>query len=216
LEVLPVKDIASLSIQKFLEDLGSSSPTPGGGSVSALCGSIASRLTEMVASLTIGRPRFAEVQQEMAKAAETGKILSGKFLDLATKDSAAYDLFMKALSLPKDNEQEKARRKDSMQEALKQSTLVPLQTLELAKELVANSLVVAEKGNPNAITDAGVSALLADAAARGAAMNVKINLTSIEDESFVQDGLHRVEEELKELDAAVEKVLAIVKSKLPR
>ncbi len=211
-----MKDISSLSINEFLEDLGSSSPTPGGGSASALCASIASRLTQMVASLTVGRPRFEKVQEEMTQAVEKGKILSGKFLDLAMKDSEAYDLFMKALSLPKDNEQEKARRKDSMQEALKRSTLVPLQTLELAKELVANSLVVAEKGNPNAITDAGVSALLADAAARGAAMNVKINLASIEDESFVQDGLHRVEAELGELEAAVEKVLAVVNSKLPR
>lgn len=211
-----MKDISSLSINEFLEDLGSSSPTPGGGSASALCASIASRLTQMVASLTIGRPRFEKVQEEMTQAVEKGKILSGKFLDLAMKDSEAYDLFMKALSLPKDDEQEKARRKDSMQEALKRSTLVPLQTLELAKELVANSLVVAEKGNPNAITDAGVSALLADAAARGAAMNVKINLASIEDESFVQDGLHRVEAELGELEAAVEKVLTIVNSKLPR
>lgn len=211
-----MKDISSLSINEFLEDLGSSSPTPGGGSASALCASIASRLTQMVASLTIGRPRFEKVQEEMTQAVEKGKILSGKFLDLAMKDSEAYDLFMKALSLPKDDEQEKARRKDSMQEALKQSTLVPLQTLELAKELVANSLIVAEKGNPNAITDAGVSALLADAAARGAAMNVKINLASIEDESFVQDGLHRVEAELGELEAAVEKVLTIVNSKLPR
>lgn len=211
-----MKDILSLSINEFLEDLGSSSPTPGGGSASALCASIASRLTQMVASLTIGRPRFEKVQEEMTQAVEKGKILSGKFLDLAMKDSEAYDLFMKALSLPKDDEQEKARRKNSMQEALKRSTLVPLQTLELAKELVANSLVVAEKGNPNAITDAGVSALLADAAARGAAMNVKINLASIEDESFVQDGLHRVEAELGELEAAVEKVLAVVNSKLPR
>ncbi len=211
-----MKDISSLSINEFLEDLGSSSPTPGGGSASALCASIASRLTQMVASLTIGRPRFEKVQEEMTQAVEKGKILSGKFLDLAMKDSEAYDLFMKALSLPKDDEQEKARRKDSMQEALKRSTLVPLQTLELAKELVANSLIVAEKGNPNAITDAGVSALLADAAARGAAMNVKINLASIEDESFVQDGLHRVEAELGELEAAVEKVLTIVNSKLPR
>lgn len=211
-----MKDISSLSINEFLEDLGSSSPTPGGGSASALCASIASRLTQMVASLTIGRPRFEKVQEEMTQAVEKGKILSGKFLDLAMKDSEAYDLFMKALSLPKDDEQEKARRKNSMQEALKRSTLVPLQTLELAKELVANSLVVAEKGNPNAITDAGVSALLADAAARGAAMNVKINLASIEDESFVQDGLHRVEAELGGLEAAVEKVLAVVNSKLPR
>ena len=211
-----MKDISSLSINEFLEDLGSSSPTPGGGSASALCASIASRLTQMVASLTIGRPRFEKVQEEMTQAVEKGKILSGKFLDLAMKDSEAYDLFMKALSLPKDDEQEKARRKNSIQEALKRSTLVPLQTLELAKELVANSLVVAEKGNPNAITDAGVSALLADAAARGAAMNVKINLASIEDESFVQDGLHRVEAELGGLEAAVEKVLAVVNSKLPR
>ena len=211
-----MKEISSLSINEFLEDLGSSSPPPGGGSASALCASIASRLTQMVASLTIGRPRFEKVQEEMIQAVEKGKILSGKFLDLAMKDSEAYDLFMKALSLPKDNEQEQARRKDYMREALKRSTLVPLQTLELAKELVANSLVVAEKGNPNAITDAGVSALLADAAARGAAMNVKINLASIEDESFVQDGLHRVEAELGELEAAVEKVLAVVNSKLPR
>ena len=123
---------------------------------------------------------------------------------------------MKALSLPKDNDQEKTRRKNSMQEALKQSTLVPLRTLELARELVANSLVVADKGNPNAITDAGVSALLADAAARGAAMNAKINLASIEDSAFVQDSLRRVEAELKELETEVQKVLAIVSSKLPR
>jgi len=211
-----MKDIASLSIEDFLEELGSSSATPGGGSASALCASIAARLTQMVASLTIGRPRFEDAWKEMTLAEEKGKALSGELLELAMKDSEAYDLFMKALSLPKDNDQEKTRRKNSMQEALKQSTLVPLRTLELAGELVANSLVVADKGNPNAITDAGVSALLADAAARGAAMNAKINLASIEDSAFVQDSLRRVEAELKELETEVQKVLAIVSSKLPR
>jgi len=187
-----MKDIASLPVGDLIEELGSSSATPGGGSASALCASIAASLTAMVANLTVGRSRFSGVQEEMVQAAERGKALSREFLDLAMKDCDAFDRFMKALALPKDSEQERETRRISMQEALKGSTLVPMRMVELAGDVAENCLAVASMGNRNAITDAGVSALLIKAASRGAAMNARINLSSIEDGSFVEENLRRL------------------------
>ncbi|HCR38755.1 MAG TPA: methenyltetrahydrofolate cyclohydrolase [Synergistaceae bacterium] len=211
-----MKDIASLPVEDLLEELSSSSATPGGGSASALCASIAARLTAMVANLTVGRSRFAEVQEEMVQTLERSRALSKEFLDLAMKDCDAFDRFMEALALPRDSEQDRETRKRSMQEALKGSTLVPMRMVELAGELAEYCLAVASRGNPNAITDAGVSALLIGAASRGASMNARINLASIEDGPFVEESLRRLDAALERTGTAVDKVLAEVSTKLPR
>ncbi|MDO9507738.1 MAG: cyclodeaminase/cyclohydrolase family protein [Thermovirgaceae bacterium] len=209
-----MKDFSSLSIQAFLEVLGSSSPAPGGGSVAAICASLASRLTEMVANLTIGRDKFASGQEAMSQAREIAKSLSDDFMNLAKKDTEAFNLFMKTMSLPKETDEERRIRKDAMQWALKESTLVPLEILSLTRDLSANSLSAAIHGNPNAVTDVGVSALLAEAAAKGAAMNARVNLSSIHDSEFAEKCFKEMEFHLAETSRNVFEVLSIVDSKL--
>ncbi len=209
-----MNDISSLSMEEFLDRLGSPSATPGGGSASAICASISSRLAQMVANLTIGRPKFGEVQDDMVHACDSAEKLSGVFMALAMKDSEAFDLFMKALSLPKGTESEKTSRKGAMQEALKEATRIPMKVLENARGLADIVLMVAEKGNPNAITDAGVSALLTEAAARGAAMNARINLASIDDDTFTEENLALIDADLDSIHKVVEKALSVVSSKI--
>ncbi len=209
-----MNDISSLSMEEFLDRLGSPSATPGGGSASAISASISSRLAQMVANLTIGRPKFEEVQDDMIRACDSAEKLSGVFMALAMKDSEAFDLFMKALSLPKGTGSEKTSRKEAMQEALKEATRIPIRVLEKARELTDIVLLVAEKGNPNAITDAGVSALLIEAAARGAAMNARINLASIDDDAFIEENLALIDADLDSIQKSVEKALSVVRSKI--
>ena len=209
-----MNDISSLALEDFLNRLGSPSATPGGGSASAVCASIASRLAQMVANLTIGRSKFEPVQEDMVFARDAVENLSRIFMELAVKDSEAFDQFMKALSLPKVTETEMNARKVSMQEALKESTRIPMQVLEKASELADIVSIVAEKGNPNAITDAGVSALLVEASARGAAINARVNLSSIEDRTFVEENLALVEIHLRSIRKTVEKTLSAINSKL--
>jgi formiminotetrahydrofolate cyclodeaminase len=209
-----MNDISSLSMEEFLDRLGSPSATPGGGSASAICASISSRLAQMVANLTIGRPKFEEVQDDMIRACDSAEKLSGVFMALAMKDSEAFDLFMKALSLPKGTESEKTSRKEAMQEALREATRIPMRVLEKAREMTDIVLLVAEKGNPNAITDAGVSALLIEAAARGAAMNARINLASIDDDTFIEENLALIDADLDSIQKSVEKALSVVRSKI--
>jgi formiminotetrahydrofolate cyclodeaminase len=201
-------------MEEFLDRLGSPSATPGGGSASAICASISSRLAQMVANLTIGRPKFEEVQDDMIRACDSAEKLSGVFMALAMKDSEAFDLFMKALSLPKGTESEKTSRKEAMQEALREATRIPMRVLEKAREMTDIVLLVAEKGNPNAITDAGVSALLIEAAARGAAMNARINLASIDDDTFIEENLALIDADLDSIQKSVEKALSVVRSKI--
>ena len=209
-----MNDISSLSMEEFLDRLGSPSATPGGGSASAICASISSRLAQMVANLTIGRPKFEEVQDDMIRACDSAEKLSGVFMALAMKDSEAFDLFMKALSLPKGTESEKTSRKEAMQEALREATRIPMRVLEKAREMTDIVLLVAEKGNPNAITDAGVSALLIEAAARGAAMNARINLATIDDDTFIEENLALIDTDLDSIQKSVEKALSVVRSKI--
>jgi formiminotetrahydrofolate cyclodeaminase len=168
----------------------------------------------MVANLTIGRPKFEEVQDDMIRACDSAEKLSGVFMALAMKDSEAFDLFMKALSLPKGTESEKTSRKEAMQEALREATRIPMRVLEKAREKTDIVLLVAEKGNPNAITDAGVSALLIEAAARGAAMNARINLASIDDDTFIEENLALIDADLDSIQKSVEKALSVVRSKI--
>lgn len=209
-----MKDFSCQNIQDFLEELGSSSPAPGGGSVSALSAALASRLTEMVANLTIGRGKFSESQEAMIKAIQTARSLSDDFMNLAQKDTEAFNHFMEALSLPKETDAEKTIRKEAMEDSLKESTLVPLEIMKLTRKLASNSLSVALLGNPNAITDAAVSALLAEAAGKGAALNARINISSISDAKFVRECSEQINAHLEDISNTVKQVFQIVDSKL--
>jgi formiminotetrahydrofolate cyclodeaminase len=178
--------LASLSISKFLDETASNSPAPGGGSVSALAASLGSALASMVCRLTIGKNSNVTVQSELEGVLIKSERLRAKFTALIDEDTNAFKKVIAAYRLPKETTEQNAQRAAAIQAAYKEATMVPLQLLELCAEAIALLKIVGEKGNKNSLTDAGVGVLMLGAACDGAAMNVRINLASITDLSFVE------------------------------
>jgi formiminotetrahydrofolate cyclodeaminase len=172
-------------MKTFLDELASASPAPGGGSVAALSGALGSALTSMVCRLTIGKKKYAAVEEDMKKILDQAEELRGQFTELIEKDSAAFNKVMEAFSLPKDSEPQKALRAAAIHEATKEATLVPLQVMKHCIDALALVQTVAASGNPNSVSDAGVAALMLHSAVEGAALNVRINLKGLEDTDFV-------------------------------
>ncbi len=183
----------NMTIEAFAQLTASNEPVPGGGSISALAGALAAALAEMVAGLTIGKKKYAEVEDEMkAVVAPMRKLQEQLLLDIQ-RDSESFDLYMQALTLPKETEEEKAARTAAMQEGLKAAVKVPLSVANAAYEILPVAELMVNKGNQTAVTDALVATMLARTAALGALFNVKINLQSIKDEAFVAETSKEVE-----------------------
>ncbi|PIP35121.1 MAG: methenyltetrahydrofolate cyclohydrolase [Desulfobacterales bacterium CG07_land_8_20_14_0_80_52_14] len=178
--------IMETSIGEFVQKLAGASATPGGGSVAALAGALGAALCAMVGRLTAGRPKFRDVTPEMNRMLETADRLSLKLLELADKDIDAYNRVMTAFKMPKESDKQSTLRREAIQNAFKQASRVPMQTLQTLEELVGLVEKSLFAGNPNCFTDAAVAAELVRAAARSAAYNVRINLPEIDDKEFVQ------------------------------
>ena len=174
-----------MKVQEFIDELASNSPAPGGGSVAALGGSLGAGLVSMVCNLTIGKEKYKENWTVMEGVLAKSEAIRAKFIDLMNKDTESFNVFMTAMKMPKATDEEKAVRKAAMAEASKLATEVPLVTLETCAERSEIALVAAEHGNPNAASDGGCAALLAEAAGKAAAYNVRINLPGVSDEAFV-------------------------------
>lgn len=184
-----------LKVSEFIDELASNSPAPGGGSVSALVASLASALNAMVFNLTVGKKAYNEYSDDIKEV--INKSLQGTeqekdtFIKLMEKDTEEFMVLMAAFKLPKNTEEEKSVRNDKIQEGYKRAIEVPYEVAKNAFKIYDYLEVACDYGNKNAISDAGVSALLAQAAIEGAVLNVKINLSSINDEDFnVKLGSH--------------------------
>jgi formiminotetrahydrofolate cyclodeaminase len=179
--------LTSKTVQEFLDETASNSPAPGGGSVSALAAALGMALTSMVCRLTIGKKKYAEVQEEMDEILRKSEDIRTRCTAIIEEDTLAFNKVMAAYGLPKNSEDEKIKRNTAIQEATKAATLVPWKLMQLCEEGMKLTQRVAEKGNVNSISDAGVAALMLHAACAGAELNVKINLKSIAERSFVEN-----------------------------
>jgi formiminotetrahydrofolate cyclodeaminase len=205
------------TLNDFLSELSSDSPTPGGGSVAALSGALAAALASMVANLTVGKKKYADVQGEIEAVLAKTEGLRLELTQLMDEDAAAFDKVMVAMKLPKETDEEKAARTEAMQAALVDAAMVPLAVMEKCVEVIGLAQVAAEKGNKNAVSDAGVAALMGRAGAHAAKLNVMINLgwiTDPEHGGFVEKAGHAIENLAAEADRSAEAVLAIVAEKL--
>lgn len=201
-----------LTLADLTARLASSDPVPGGGSAAAIAAALGASLVAMVASLTTGRPKFADHEPMLAWALETGHRLSDRFLTIADDDAEAYASFAAARKLPRDDEQQAAARTAAMKSAARRAAEVPLGCVEACFDLVSAAEALAGRSNPNAASDVDVAALLGEAAARGAAANVLINLPATGDPSVEGTMTARVTELLAAIEDLASQAHQVVAS----
>jgi len=198
----------------FLDEVASSSPAPGGGSVAALSGALGAALSSMVCNLTREKQGYETVQNEIREILEKSEELRKDLTDLIDKDTDAFNEVMKALKMPKETEDQKEQRTNAIQAAFKQAAEVPLETARKCIQILDIAHVVAEKGNKNSISDAAVSALMAQTGVQAAMLNVRINLSSIKDPEYVQQVSTELHELLQNAMQKSTEILGIVEKNL--
>lgn len=176
--------LIDLNLREFINELSVDSPAPGGGSTAALCGALSAALSSMVSNLTVGKKGYEGVQKKVKNIAEAAQALKDNFLRDVDSDTIAFNKVMEAFKMPKKTDSQKEERIFAIEEAYKEATLVPFGVIKKSVEALKLAKEVAQKGNKNSISDAGVSGLTALAAAEGAYYNVKINLPDIRDKEF--------------------------------
>ena len=209
----PPGQLMGLGVAEFTEVLSSSSPAPGGGSVAALCGALAAGLAAMVARLTRGKA-YAAVEGEMADRCKEADALREQLEKKVDEDTEAFNRVMAGFKMPKATDGEIAARGAAIQEATKGATMVPFSVMELGLEALKHCERVAEVGNRNSASDAGVGALLGLACVRGACFNVRINLATIEDEAYRDEWNARAKALYKEAEAIHDRALAHMEKNL--
>lgn len=205
-------NLQDLAVKEFIDKVTGNDPVPGGGSVSALNGSLAASLAAMVANLTVGRKKYAEVNDEMEGLSARLTGLSAQLLNDVDRDAEAYDRVFAAFKLPKETDEEKALRTEAVQRETKYAAQVPMEVARTVHAMLPLIDTVARKGNSNAVTDACVAMMCARTAVLGALLNVRINLTSITDEAFVKEMSAEAERLERETLAAEQQVLEYVKT----
>ena len=171
-------------MKKFLEQLASDQPTPGGGSASALAGATSASLVAMVAGLSSTKGQAK--RQEMEEMKKKALVVQKRLFRAIDEDSKSFDAVMKAFRLPKNSERERLRRSKEIQKAYQRATLTPQLVCKRSLQLLEYSKTLILKGNPNAISDSGVAAFLADAALAGGLLNIGINLAAVTDRTFAK------------------------------
>jgi formiminotetrahydrofolate cyclodeaminase len=209
-----MSDFAGKTISGFLEEVASSAPTPGGGTAAAIAGAMGASLVEMVTALTLGKDKYAPAHEAMRPIAAAARTAREELLRLAREDAAAYDAVVAARRLPKGTEPERAAREEKLSAANLEAAEVPLRTARAAARLLEAVPELAEKGNPNAASDAGAAALLLEAATQAALLNVAINLPGISD-SAASDRMRREAETLRiDAERLRDRALELVRRKL--
>ena len=190
----------------FVAATASKEPTPGGGAIAALTGATGAALAEMVANLTFGKKGYEEVQSEMEELQTKAEAIRNRMLELSQADADVFNIFMNALGLPKNTDEEKIARIAAIQQAYKDAAMVPFEIGELAYQIFDLAELASRKGNQNLITDGIIAAINARAAVKAAFLNVRINLSGIKDEAFVANvsaKMNSIEQDLDTKEAAI-------------
>lgn len=201
-------------VSNFLDELASNSPTPGGGSVAALAGALGAALISMVGNLTVDKKKYEGVEEDIKKIISSSEKLRYELSQLIEEDVKVFNNFMATYKMPKETEDEKRVRTEKIQEALIEAAKVPLRVAYKCLDILNLSKEVAEKGNINVVSDAGVAVLMAEAALESAILNVKINLRIIKDEKVRIELSSSIKEILLKEKGQKEKVLEIVEEKI--
>ena len=196
-------------VSDFLAATASKEPTPGGGAIAALTAATGAALAEMVANLTFGKKGYEEVQAEMKDLQRKAESIRNRMLELSQADADVFNIFMNALGLPKNTDEEKAMRSAAIQQAYKDAAMVPFEIGELAYQIFDLADMAARKGNQNLITDGIIAAINARAAVKAAFLNVRINLSGIKDEAFVTDITAKMNAIEKDLDAKESAIIGL-------
>ncbi len=203
-----------MSIQTFLDELASKTSTPGGGGAAAVSGAMGAALISMVANFTIGKKGCEDVEDECKEILAKSEQLRADLTDAINDDVVVFNRVMSSYGMPKETDEEKAARSTEIQAALKEATDVPLQCAKLCREVINLSQPIADKGNNNVISDAGVAVLAGYAGLRSAALNVYINIGGIKDKEFADDRRQQLEKLMVGMDSLKEEIYEVVKSKL--
>ena len=190
----------------FVAATASKEPTPGGGAIAALTAATGAALAEMVANLTFGKKGYEAVQPEMEELQAKAEAIRKRMLELSQADADVFNIFMNALGLPKNTDEEKAARTAAIQQAYKDAAMVPFEIGELANQIFDLAELASRKGNQNLITDGIIAAINARAAVKSAFLNVRINLSGIKDESFVEEltsKMYAIEKDLDVKDSSI-------------
>jgi len=210
--------LKKLNLKDFIDELGSNSPAPGGGSAAALSASLAGALVEMVFNLTVGKKKYLEYEtevQDRIKEALTQVIsLKDEFLELMERDTEAFLSLMEAFKMPGNTQEEIEKRKAGIEKGNKAAIEIPMEVAEKAYKLYDHIVLAARYGNRNAISDAGVSASLAETAVEGALLNVKINALSLKDKTAKDDLLKKCNLLLKQSRMKKDEIFEIVEQKM--
>lgn len=208
------KKLIDRTLTDFADETASESPAPGGGSISAYMGALGAALGTMVANLSSHKRGWDERWEEFSDWAEKGKAFQIQLMKLVDEDTNAFNKIMDAFSLPKKTEEEKAIRKQTVQEATRFATEVPFKTMQLCYECMSVAKAMAEIGNPNSVTDAGVGALAARAGVVGAFLNVKINASGLDDKAYAEKIIREGENVVEKAGQLEAEILQIVHSKI--
>ena len=198
--------IESMTIQEFLDVLSSKEPVPGGGGASALAGALGNALGQMVANLTIGKKKYAQVEDEIKELAERMKGIQGQFTALADQDAKVFAPLAKCYSLPSGTEEEKAYKAEVMEARLLDASLVPMEIMEKAWEMLEIMDILADKGSRMAVSDVGVGVQFIRTALLGAVMNVYINTKSMKNREKAEEMNEKAERLIKEGTEAADRI----------
>ena len=204
--------LVSITVDKFVDEVSSDSPAPGGGSVAALAGSLSAGLSAMVANLTVGKKGYEKAWTELSEVAEQAQAIKDRLVRAVDEDTDAFNGVMAAMRLPKGTPEEQAARAAALEAGYQSAARVPLETAKTCLEALQVALVVAEKGNTNSASDAGVAALMARAGVEGAVLNVLINLGSVKDAAFREMCVRETGEMVRLAGERCDQVTARVKS----